>query len=181
MIPDTPLRHSSKNSSKRTTESSFYIFRAILTIGALIFFTSPLMADEGKSFHDGFLSLDATVANMRTGPGLRYPIRWVYRRPGLPLRQLRQFNNWRKVRDWEGSTGWIHIALLSATNRAQIVGESAVALRSRPINSAGAVALVEPGVIGRPVSCTRQWCQIRVAGHNGWLRRKRIFGVPRRR
>src|SRR5690606_22976961 len=59
-----------------------------------------------------FVSLGAQEVNMRSGPGTRYPIKWVYTRKGLPMRVEAEFDIWRKVRDRDGEVGWVHGSLL---------------------------------------------------------------------
>ena len=70
-----------------------------------------------------FVSLRAALVNLRTGPGVRYPIDWVYNRAGLPLEVVDEFETWRKVRDWEGSIGWIHQSMLSGERKVMIRGK----------------------------------------------------------
>lgn len=60
-----------------------------------------------------FASLRADKTNMRTGSGVRYPIDWVYQRPGLPVEIIAEYGNWRKVRDWLGAQGWAHQSMPS--------------------------------------------------------------------
>ena len=55
-----------------------------------------------------FVSLRADTVNLRTGPGNRYPIEYVYRRKGYPLEIVAEFDQWRQVRDWQGTEGWVH-------------------------------------------------------------------------
>ena len=60
-----------------------------------------------------FISLRADRVNMRTGPGGQYPIEWLYRRRSLPVEVIAEYKNWRKIRDWQGTQGWVHQSMLS--------------------------------------------------------------------
>ncbi len=60
-----------------------------------------------------YVSLRAEEVNMRTGPGVRYPVDWVYKRRNLPVEIIAEFGTWRKIRDVEGAQGWIHQSMLS--------------------------------------------------------------------
>ncbi|MFQ5776256.1 MAG: SH3 domain-containing protein [Kiloniellaceae bacterium] len=123
-----------------------------------------------------FVSLRAPKVNMRTGPGIRYPIDWVYSRAGLPLEVIEEFETWRRVRDWEGSVGWVHQSMLSGERNAMVVGRQRLVRREPAPESAG-VALVEAGVIGRLLGCDGGWCRIEVKGFEGWIRRSAVYGV----
>ena len=60
-----------------------------------------------------FASLRADEANVRAGPGTRYPIEWVFRRKGMPVEIVAEFENYRKIKDWQGASGWVHQSLLT--------------------------------------------------------------------
>jgi len=123
-----------------------------------------------------FVAVRAPKVNLRTGPGLRYPIDWVYTRPGMPMEVMDEFETWRRVRDWEGSTGWVHQNMLSGERRAMVVGKQRL-LRRAPEETAPGLALLEAGVIGGLSRCADGWCQIEVQGLAGWLREEEIYGV----
>ncbi|MCH7487414.1 MAG: hypothetical protein IIC04_10550 [Proteobacteria bacterium] len=117
---------------------------------------------------------------MRTGPGVQYPVEWVYHRRRLPVEIIAEYQTWRKVRDWQGSQGWIHQSLLSA-NRTFIVTGAVRAIREKAAPESRPVARAEAGVIGRLVQCPGDgvWCRVEVEGHEGWLRRVDFWGVHR--
>lgn len=123
-----------------------------------------------------FVSLSSNKVNMRTGPGVRYPVAWVYRRARLPLMVTGEYQYWRKVRDIDGAEGWIHKSLLSG-RRTAIVQDGVRALRASPSDGAPTVALAEPGVIGMLVACDGAWCRLEADEHAGWLPRPAIFGA----
>ncbi len=123
-----------------------------------------------------WVSLASSRANLRTGPGRQFPVRWVYVRRGLPLRVLDEADVWRKVEDPGGERGWMHAALLSSRRTVMVVGEVR-ALRRTPASGARVVARLEPGVLGRLLSCERDWCLVEVERYRGWLRRDEMWGV----
>ena len=123
-----------------------------------------------------FVTLRAAKVNLRTGPGIRYPIEWVYARKGLPLEVIDEFETWRRVRDWQGSVGWVHQSMLSGRRGAMVVGERRL-LRRAPEDGAPGVAQVEAGVVGSLRRCTGGWCRIEVKGFEGWLRQDQIYGA----
>lgn len=123
-----------------------------------------------------FVSLRAPKVNLRTGPGVRYPIDWVYNRAGLPLEVIDEFETWRQVRDWEGSEGWVHQSMLSGERKVMVRDRQRM-LRDEPNPAAPGIALLAPGVIAELDRCVDAWCQIEVQDKLGWLRRIDIYGL----
>lgn len=125
-----------------------------------------------------FASLRSDDVNMRAGPGTRYRIDWVYKRRDLPVEIERQFDIWRWVRDADGIQGWVHQATLMG-RRSFIVQKTDATLRSEAADSASAVAILKPGVIGRIRSCeaSSDWCNVQTGPYRGYLRRQQFWGV----
>jgi SH3-like domain-containing protein len=125
-----------------------------------------------------FVSLRATEANMRAGPGEQYPIKWTYRRQGLPLEVTAEYEHWRRVRDWQGAEGWMHSSMLTG-KRSIIVTGDVRPLHAEPDPGSGVLARIEGKVVGRLLGCPKggDWCQVQVAGVKGWLRRNEMWGV----
>jgi len=124
-----------------------------------------------------FVTLRASEINARAGPGLQYPIKWVYRRPGLPVEVVKEFDNWRMVRDHEGGQAWIVVGALSP-RRAMLITGALRTLRARPAADAPSVAQAEPGVLGRLIECNAEnWCRVEISGIRGWLRRGEFWGT----
>ncbi len=123
-----------------------------------------------------FVTLRAAKVNLRTGPGIRYPIEWVYARKGLPLEVIDEFETWRRVRDWQGSVGWVHQSMLNGQRGAMILGEGRL-LRRAPEDGAAGVARVEAGVVARLRRCAGGWCRLEVKDFEGWLRQDQIYGA----
>jgi len=115
---------------------------------------------------------------MRTGPGVRYPVDWVYKRKDMPVEVIAEFGTWRKIRDIQGAQGWIHQSMLSNGRYITVTGQTRT-LRRTPESNAPAVARIEPGAISQVVSCPKDggWCKISAGDVEGWLRRVEIWGV----
>jgi SH3-like domain-containing protein len=132
------------------------------------------MAAEEKVPH--FASLRVNEVNLRAGPGDRYPIEWVYQRKGLPVEVTAQFDVWRKVRDSEGTVGWVHERMLTGQRSVLVTGAER-ALKRDPDPASTTVARAEPGVVARLVECRAAWCQLEMQGIKGWLPRTELWGV----
>ncbi len=129
-----------------------------------------------------FVSLKSGRVNSRIGPSFSYPVDWLYLKAGLPIEILQEYDTWRKVRDSDGSEGWINQTLLSG-RRTGIVApwqegkDAKQALLSEPNKKARTVALVEPGVIGVIHSCNGEWCEMDFSGHVGWINQTLVWGA----
>lgn len=125
-----------------------------------------------------FVSLGKSEANMRRGPGEDYPLLYQYRRRGLPVEIIAEYGQWRQVRDHEGAEGWMHARLLRGQRSVMVRrAANALPLRNRPEASAGVVALVQSGTIGRLEDCDGDWCEIDFGSQEGWLQRDIVWGV----
>ena len=123
-----------------------------------------------------FASLRSDEVNVRTGPGPRYPIDWVFKRKGMPVEIVAEYENWRKIRDWQGASGWVHQSLLTG-KRSFIIAAKPTSLHKTPASSAEVVAKLEPEVVGEIRSCTGDWCRVKAAGVSGWIERTGMWGV----
>ncbi|MDR3531968.1 MAG: SH3 domain-containing protein [Rhodopila sp.] len=138
----------------------------------------PEKPDGAPSKLPRFVSLRSDDVNMRAGPGTRYRIDWVYKRRDLPVEIEREFDVWRWVRDADGIQGWVHQATLMG-RRSFIVQKADATLRSDASDTASAVAILKPGVIGRIRSCaaSSDWCNVQTGSYRGFLRREQFWGV----
>lgn len=123
-----------------------------------------------------FVSLRSDKVNVRTGPGVRYPVEWVLQRKGMPVEVVAEYDTWRKVRDVQGTEGWVNQNLLSSRRGAIITG-AVRALRREPRENAPVVARAEPEVVGQLLECKGAWCRLDVGGFRGWLKRGEFWGV----
>lgn len=151
---------------------------AYATLVALVLFLGLAAAATAaeKEKTPRFVTLRADEVNLRTGPGERYPIVWVYHRKGLPVEVVAEFDVWRKIRDAQGTSGWVHERMI-ADQRSVVVEGVVRTLRDTPSNSAPAVARAEPGVIAHLLECRPAWCRIEAQGIKGWLPRDEMWGV----
>jgi SH3-like domain-containing protein len=128
-----------------------------------------------------YVSLRANEVNLRTGPGTRYPIDWVFRKRWLPLEITAEYDMWRRVRDSGGTEGWVHKASLSGKRTAIVFAPSGdKALRDLHRDDDGAapvLARLEPGAIGQLLACGKAWCRLNFNNVKGWLHKTDLWGV----
>ncbi|MFZ4125931.1 MAG: SH3 domain-containing protein [Rickettsiales bacterium] len=125
-----------------------------------------------------YVSLKSDEVNMRVGPGKRYPITWVYRRSSMPVQIIEEFAHWRRIKDFEGSSGWVHKGLLDGTRTALIMDKQQN-LYAKPDATSHTVMRADPLVVGHLNACIPDWCQLSIEGHEGWIRKADIWGVTR--
>lgn len=123
-----------------------------------------------------FVSISAPVANLRAGPGKQYPILWVYTRTSYPLEVIAEYEQWRQVRDIDGTEGWMHRILLSGKRTALVTG-GVRPLYKTPSTEAELIARAEAGVVGEILECTPLWCRLEVDGETGWIETRYIWGT----
>jgi SH3-like domain-containing protein len=127
-----------------------------------------------------FVSLKADRVNVRTGPNKDQEVRWVYTRAGMPVEITAEFENWRRIRDWEGAEGWVYHSLLSGKRSAVVVPtlkDELVPLYEAADVEAAVVARLQGGVLGTLKSCTGIWCEFSGKDFEGWIRQDRLWGA----
>ena len=147
-----------------------------LLLGTLIVPGRALAAEKDTLPLPRFVTLRSNDVNVRVGPGMQYPVEWVYKRKDLPVEVVQEFDTWRKIRDSQGTEGWVAQGMISGRRGALIQGETR-ALRASGDPRAAIIARAEPGVIAKLLECPTEWCRIDVDGTRGWIPRAQIWGV----
>lgn len=143
---------------------------------AIVFGLAPDARAQGDAMPK-WQSLRYEEVRMRVGPSQDYPIEWIYKRQGLPVKVIRKREGWSLVVDHEGTQGWIANSQLSGARGAMVIGEGVTELREEPNTSATIRWKAEPGVVGKLGSCQIEWCEIDVDGRTGWVVRQRLWGA----
>ena len=137
----------------------------------LIFFANLSFASEDKNF----LSLKKNEVNLRQGPSLEYPIKLIYKKKYLPVIILDQSGPFRKIKDFEHNTGWIHIALLSKKKTAINMKNNSILLKKPTIYSKP-IARLESGRLVLIKKCKQKWCKISSGEFIGWINKSFLWG-----
>jgi SH3-like domain-containing protein len=127
-----------------------------------------------------FVSLKSDRVNVRGGPNKDQDVRWVYTRAAMPVEITAEFENWRRIRDWEGAEGWVYHTLLSGRRMAVVVPKSKeelVPLFESADAEAPVTARLQSGVLGALKSCNGSWCQFSGKGFDGYIRQERLWGA----
>jgi SH3-like domain-containing protein len=159
---------------------------ALAVASALIFLATPHAAAEtGIGPKSGllmprFVSLKPDRVNVHGGPTRDHEVTFVYTRAGLPVEITAESDNWRRIRDWEGSEGWVYHSLLSGRRTALIAPKDKtqlVPLFDTSDANAAVVAQLQAGVVAAVKRCTGTWCRIAGARFDGWVRQEQLWGV----
>jgi SH3-like domain-containing protein len=149
------------------------MLRRLLSL-LVLFAALPAAAQERETPY--WASIRSKEVNMRVGPSENYPVDWVYKRKGLPLKVVRLMQGWRLVVDPDGTQGWVFAALLSPERTALVTGERLAPIRAEPSASAPLRWNAEPGVVGKLGDCEAGWCEFDVDGRRGWIEADRLWG-----
>jgi SH3-like domain-containing protein len=153
------------------------LFLAAAMVPSLVMAPSDAAESSGLPL-PRFVSLRSDEVNLRTGPGVRYPVDWIYTRRDLPVEVIAEFETWRKIRDWQGAEGWVHQSMLAARRMVVVTGQQR-RLRADADEKAPSLALVDPNVTGRLLGCPRGkvYCRVEIDSIEGWLKRDEFWGV----
>lgn len=127
-----------------------------------------------------FVSLKADKVNVRTGPNKDQDVSWIFSRAGLPVEITAEFETWRRIRDVDGSEGWVYHSMLSGRRTALVspwLKSGTAVLHERADPTARATAQLEPRVLASVKSCDGKWCRITGPGFDGFIEQGNLWGV----
>ena len=127
-----------------------------------------------------FVSLKSDHVNVRGGPNKDHDVAWVYTRPGLPVEITAEYENWRRIRDWDGAEGWVYHSLLSGRRTAVVTmktKDDLAPLYDRADPTSAVAARLQAGVVAQVKKCAAGWCHVAGNGFDGWIEQQRLWGV----
>lgn len=134
-----------------------------------------------------YVSLRTDRVNLREGPSKDHRTAWVYQRAGLPVEIVAEYDNWRRIRDSEGTEGWVLQSLLSGRRTALVLPwaknkAEVIPLVADKLETAGTVARMQPNVIVNVKKCDGTWCRVAVPipnarDNDGYIRQEKLWGV----
>ena len=123
-----------------------------------------------------FLTLRNNEVNLRQGPSFDYPIKLFYKKKFLPVLVQEKFENFRKIRDHENNTGWIHVSQLSKKKAAIVIDDEAYIFSSNTIYSKP-LAISKRGRLLLIKKCKENWCKITNKNFKGWIKKESLWGL----
>jgi len=146
------------------------MIKKIIFIFILFFTTMNIL-----SASEYFLTLRYDSVNLRQGPSKNYPIKIFYIKKYLPVLVQDTSDDWRKIRDQENNTGWIHRSQLSKKKAAITIDDQVIMFKNPTIFSKPLVVL-EKGRLCLISKCKDEWCSVKVEKYSGWIRKKSFWG-----
>ena len=145
------------------------MLRLIIIFFIILFF-------ESSSFSkDVYLTLRNEKVNLRQGPSFEYPIKIFYKKKFLPVLIQEEHGNFKKIKDHENNSGWIHISQLSKKKAALTKYENLIVFNSPTLYSKPLVVLKQ-GKLCIIIKCKNQWCKIKVDKYKGWVKQNALWG-----
>ena len=136
-----------------------------------LFFISESTSNESKNF----LSLKNNEVNLRQGPSFEYPIKLIYKKKYLPVIVLDKSETWRKIKDFNNNSGWIHISQLSKRKSALNFENNSI-LYKKPTIYSKPIAKLEIGRLVLIKKCNLKWCKITSGNIDGWIKKNYLWG-----
>ena len=136
----------------------------------ILFYFQNLLAEEY------FLTLRNDKVNLRQGPSFEYPIKLFYKKKFLPVLVQEKFENFRKIRDHENNTGWIHVSQLSKKKAAIVIDNEAYIFSSNTVYSKP-LAISKNGKLLLIKKCKKDWCKISSKNIKGWIKKESLWGL----
>ena len=151
-------------------ENRKYLISTII-ISLVLFIFSETIADEDKNF----LSLKNNKVNLRQGPSFDYPIKLTYNKKFLPIQIIDKSETWKKIKDYNSNTGWIHISQLSKKKTALNIKKNSILFKKSTIYSKP-IAKLEIGRLVLIKKCKVKWCKISSGTFSGWVYKNSLWG-----
>ncbi len=123
-----------------------------------------------------FLTLRNDEVNLRQGPSKDYTVKIIYKKKFLPVVVYDESNNYRKIRDHENNSGWIHLSQLSK-KKAALVIEDQLILFKKPTVYSKPMAILKKGRLNRVLKCKKNWCKITTDNYKGWVKKRGLWGL----
>jgi len=134
-------------------------------------------ADAPAAFAPHYVSLRRDQGNLREGPSYAHRILWIYQHKDYPLEVIASFDAWRKVKEVDGTVGWMHQTQLTDKRTVLFVGFTKSAIRESDDPNSKVIARAQPGVVARLKACKLQVCEVEASGTDGWVDKRNIWGV----
>ncbi len=124
-----------------------------------------------------FVSIKSKEANARRGPGIKYPIEWVFVKKGEPAEIIAEYEQWRRIKDFDGEGGWVHLSVLSGKRYVVISSKKNAPILKAPKAESEKIAEAEPGARCKTLTCKDSFCKIECLDIKGWIEKKFLWGV----
>ena len=147
------------------------MLKIILVVLIVLFYQNTSFSKD-----EYFLTLRYDKVNLRQGPSTEYPVKIFYTKKYLPVLVQDKSENFRKIKDHENNTGWIHISQLSKKKAAIVVNENLIMFKNPTIYSKP-IVILEKGRLSKIIKCREEWCKAETGKFKGWLKKESLWGL----
>ena len=141
----------------------------------IIFFILNLFFFQFVAAEEYFLTLRNKKANLRQGPSFDYPIKFFYKKKYLPVLVQDSSDNFRKIKDHENNTGWLHVSQLSKKKAALASNDNIIMFKNSTVYSKP-IAIIKKGRLCIIKKCKKEWCKVKVDKYKGWVKKNDLWG-----
>ena len=145
--------------------------KLIFFISIFVFFPFYVFSNET------FLSLKKDKVNVRYGPGFEYPIKYIYIKIDLPIKQIDKKENFRRIIDMKNNSGWIHVSQLKNNN--SVISTDLKILFKKPSSFAKPMAQLKKGRLLIIKECKKKWCNVETGKFTGWVDKENLWGISK--
>ncbi len=145
-----------------------------MKIKNIFFFLITIILFSTANANDVFLSLKKDKVNVRYGPSFESPVKFIYKKINLPIKQIDKKENWRRIIDLKNNSGWIHRSQLKPTN--SIIPLTDKILFKKPSNFSKPIAKIRKGRVLTLQKCEGNWCKIKSDNFKGWIKTNNVWG-----
>jgi SH3-like domain-containing protein len=142
----------------------------IILIIIFIFFQISSAISEEK-----FLSLKKNIVNVRYGPSFDFPVKYIYKKINLPIKQIDKKENFRRIIDYKKNSGWIHISQLKRVN--SVITTKDKILFKKPTIFSKPIVNIREGRLLIIQKCEKNWCRVKTKDFKGWVDKKNLWGT----
>jgi SH3-like domain-containing protein len=150
---------------KKTISSFFFV---------LFFFNLNSFSNAEDNLR--YLSLRNSKVNVRIAPSRTSPIKWVYEKKGLPVLIVDEYYNWRKIKDFENDTGWVHVSQLSKKRSVLFIKEN-ILIFSKPTIYSRPIFRISKSEVATITKCSLSWCKVKNNLFSGWVEKNSLWGL----
>lgn len=144
----------------------------------LLVFTSNAFATQKIQEVNYYSSFRSTETNVRAGPGQNYPVKFTYKLKGIPVHVISEYDNWNEIEDYEKQTGWVSQSLLTKKRTLMVLTDKEfINMYSKPAEKSRILFHLENNVIADYLGCKENWCNVKINGKKGWVKKDDIFGA----
>lgn len=150
----------------------------VLLLWIFLMFPPATFAAQKIQEVNYYASFRGNETNVRAGPGQNYPVKFTYKLKGVPVRVISEYDNWNEVEDYEKETGWISQSLLTKKRTLMVQSDrNFINMFAKPSEKSRVLFHLENFVIADYLGCKDDWCNIKINGKKGWIKKGDVFGI----